>query len=171
MIINSIENSKYGMKYYSNKKFKLNLHLICVKRLVNNDFELFDELVKRNLYEFIIFIDDLPYKIINSQSHDIKIYFQNNITKEHFMISRLNLNYHIDKYYYYDNEGNQEFSNNYVIPDSEFIDIKDINIHDNSIIKKIIEYRKTKNILSKYLIYLFLLIIYLIYFLFKDKTI
>ncbi len=171
MIINSIENSKYGNKYYLDKKFKLNLHLICIKRLENNDFELFDELVKRKFYEFAIFIDDLPYKIINSQSHDIKIYFLNNITKEHFMILRLNLNYHIDKYYYYDNEGNQEFSNNYVIPDSEFIDIKDIDTHDNKIIFNIIKYKKTKNILSKYLIYLFLLIIYLIYFLFKDKTI
>jgi hypothetical protein len=171
MIINSIQNSKYGKKYSVDKKFKLNLHLICIKRLENNDFELFDELVKRKFYEFAIFIDDLPYKIINSQSHDIKVYFINNITKEYYIVTRLNLNYHIDKYYYYDNEGNQQFTNNYVISDSQFIDIKDIDTHDKSIIKKIIKYKKQKKILPKCLLYLFLFLIYLIYFLFKDKTI
>jgi hypothetical protein len=51
MIINSIQNSKYGKKYSVDKKFKLNLHLICIKRLENNDFEL-------KLAEMDLFISD-----------------------------------------------------------------------------------------------------------------
>ena len=170
MIIRIIENNKYGTKFKENK-FNLALHLICLERIKNRDFNLFDEMIKRKLYEFVIFIDDLLYKTINLQSHDIKIYFINNITKDFFIVKRLNLNYHIDKYYYYDNEGEQKFNNNYIIPDSEFIDIQDIDIYDEEILSEIVKYKKNNFQYLKYFFYLFLLIIYIIYFLFKEKTI
>ncbi len=162
MIIKIIENNKYGTKF--KEKINLTLHLICLERIKNQDFSLFDEMIKKKLYEFVIFIDGIPYKIINSQSHDIKIYFINNITGDYYMVKRLNLNYHIDKYYYYDNDGEQLFNKKYIMPDSEYIDIEDIDLYDNEIISKIIKYKKSNNKYSKYLFYLFLLTIYVIYY-------
>ncbi len=152
-IINLLEKRNYGIKYKI-KDFEKSIDLICKSRLLNKDYGLYKYLIDKKQYEFYIFIDGLRYKKINLHSQEIQIYFINNIKKEYILVKKLNLNFFDgNKYYYYNNEGEQQWIDHHIIINSECIDLEDIDIYDNEIIETIINFKKWSKNLKRIIVY------------------
>ncbi len=171
MLLKYIRKRELGLKIPINDINK-NLDLICKKRIQENEFELYNHLLNNSKYGFRILIDGKEIKEINSNSHDITIYFENYITKENFLVKKLNLNKVEDEIYnFFDNDDNIQFETKFIISQTNKISQKDIDIYDKEIIKKIISYKSKKwykyKIIFLIIFFVFLLIIYL----FKNSSI
>lgn len=148
------------------------LDLICKKRIQENEFELYKYLFDISKYEFIILIDGDEIKEINSHSHEIKIYFKNNIRKEKFLVKKLNLNKVGDELYnFFDNDGNIQFENKSIIANTIYIKEKDIDIEDKEIIYNITNYKPTNWYKHKIKYILIFFILFLIISVFKNSNI
>ncbi len=171
MLLKYIRNRELGLKTPINDINK-KLDLICKNRMKENEFELYTHLLQISKYDFRILIDGKEIKEIKSHSHDITIYFENHITKENFIVKKLNLNkVEDDIYNFFDDDGNIKFQNKSININTNCIKQKDIDIYDDEIILKIIYY-KPKNWYDYKIIYVnILLIFFFIIYLFKNSSI
>lgn len=159
MLINHLIKREYTN--FKDNSFDIILDLMCKKRLEEKDYNLYNYMIENSFYNLKILIDNKEYNKIDSHSHDIKIFFENKITEDNFIVRRLNLNnVSYLRYHFFDNEGIRQFVSKEIGSDSEFIDIKDIDIYDENIIKNIIRYKKS-TLLDK--IYFWLKITFVIF--------